>query len=80
MRLGSGMTQDQSANRTQGETHGKEQEPVEAAEHDTTQQEQARHEGEPAAQDPAAPDAEQEDSIRMARSPDAAFGQREDQA
>lgn len=80
MRFGDDMTHDQSANRTQGETHGREQEPVEAAEHDTTQKEQERHEGEPAAQDPAAPNAEQEDSIRMARSRDAAYGQREDQA
>ncbi len=74
------MTHDQSANRTQGETHGREQKPVEAAERDTTQQKQAEREGEPAEQDPAAPNAEQEDSIRMARSPDAAYGQREDQA
>ena len=74
------MTHDQSVNRTQGETHGQEQEPVEAAERDTTQREQALHEGEASTHDPAAPDAEQEDSIRMARSPDAGYGQREDQA
>ena len=74
------MTNDQSANRTQGETHGPEQQPVEATERDTTQQGQEAREGRPPTQDPAAPDAEQEDSIRMAESPDAAYGQREDQA
>jgi hypothetical protein len=74
------MTHDQSANRTQGETHGEEQEPVEATERDTTQKEQARREGEAPTHDPAAPDAEQEDSIRMAQSPDAIYGQREGQA
>jgi hypothetical protein len=74
------MTHDQNANRTQGETHGREQEPVEATERDTTQQEQAAREGQPPVHDPAAADAEQEDSIRMAQSPDAAYGQREDQA
>ncbi len=74
------MTNDQRANRTQGETHGQDQEPVQAAERDTTQSEQARQEGEAATHDPAAPDAEQEDSLRMAESPDAAYRQREDQA
>jgi hypothetical protein len=74
------MTHDQSANRTQGETHGEEQEPVETGERDATQQRQAAREGQEPTHDPAAPDAEQEDSLRMAQSPDAAYGQREGQA
>jgi hypothetical protein len=71
---------DRTGNRAQGETHGRAQEPVEAGEHDTVQQEQAEREGRPAGHDPTAPDAEVEDSLTMAHSPDAAYGQREDQA
>ncbi len=71
---------DRGSNRAQGETHGPEQEPIEAGERDTVQQGQAQREGRPASQDPATPDAEVEDSLTMAHSPDAAYGQREDQA
>lgn len=71
---------DRNANVAQGETHGREQEPVEAGDRDTNQDEQERREGRPAGHDPAAPDAEVEDSLRMAHSPDAAYGQREDDA
>jgi hypothetical protein len=39
------VSTDQSANRTQGETEGVEQEPTEAGEHDTTQRKQAEREG-----------------------------------
>jgi hypothetical protein len=74
------MEDDRNANVAQGETHGREQTPVEAGDRDTTQNEQERREGRPAGHDPAAPDAEVEDSLRMAHSPDAAYGQREDQA
>jgi hypothetical protein len=72
--------QDRNSNQTQGETHGRTQEPVEAGERDTTQQEQERKEGRQAGHDPAAPDAAVEDSLTMAHSPDAAYGQREGQA
>ena len=71
---------DRNSNQAQGETHGRAQEPVEAGERDTTRQEQEAREGRPAGHDPAAPDAEVEDSLTMAHSPDAAYGQREDQA
>lgn len=74
------MEDDRNANVTQGETHGRSQEPVEAGEHDTTQEEQERREGRPAGHDPAAPDADVEDSLSMAHSPDALYGQREDEA
>jgi hypothetical protein len=74
------MEDDRNANVTQGETLGREQEPVEAGERDTTQDEQERREGRADGHDPAAADAETEDSLRMAHSPDAAYGQREDQA
>ena len=74
------MDEDRNANQTQGETHGRTQEPVEAGDRDTTQQEQERKEGRPAGHDAAAADAEVEDSLTMAHSPDAAYGQREDQA
>jgi hypothetical protein len=74
------MDDDRNANVTQGETHGRQQEPVEAGERDTTQDEQERREGRPAGHDPTAADAEVEDSLRMAHSPDSAYGQREDQA
>jgi hypothetical protein len=70
---------DRGSNRAQGETHGQAQEPVEAGERDTVQQEQAQREGRPAGHDPSVPDAEVEDSLRMAHSPDATYGQREDQ-
>jgi hypothetical protein len=73
-------TDDHSAARTQGETHGQRQEPVEAGERDSTRREQERHDGRSAGHDPAAPDAAVEDSLTMAHSPDAAYGQREDQA
>jgi hypothetical protein len=43
-----GVSTDQSANRTQGETEGVEQEPTEAGEHDTTLRKQAEREGRPA--------------------------------
>ena len=71
---------DRSSNQAQGETHGQAQEPIEAGERDTAQQEQARREGRAGGHDPSAPDAEVEDSLTMAHSPDAAYGQREDQA
>jgi hypothetical protein len=74
------MDEDRNANQTQGETHGRAQQPVEAGDRDTTQKEQERKEGRPAGHDPATPDAEVEDSLTMAHSPDAAYGQREDQA
>lgn len=71
---------DRNSNQTQGETHGKAQQPVEAGDRDTTQREQERSEERPAAHDPAAPDAGVEDSLTMAHSPDAQYGQREGQA
>jgi hypothetical protein len=71
---------DQGSNQAQGETHGPDQEPVEAGDRDNVQREQAQREGRPAGQDPGSPDAEVEDSLTMAHSPDAAYGQREDQA
>lgn len=74
------MGEDRNSNQTQGETHGRTQEPVEAGDRDTTRQEQEAREGRSAGHDPAAPDAEVEDSLTMAHSPDAAYGQREDQA
>ncbi|HEX2194577.1 MAG TPA: hypothetical protein VHK63_06455 [Candidatus Limnocylindria bacterium] len=74
------MTSDQTSSRTTGETHGQEQEPVEAGERDTTQRDQAHGEGAPATQAPEQPDAQVEDSIRMAHSPDAAYGKQEGQA
>jgi hypothetical protein len=57
---------DRNSNQTRGETHGREQEPVEAGERDSTQQEQERKEGRPAGHDPAAPDAGVEDSLTRA--------------
>jgi len=74
------MQDDRNANVAQGETLGREQVPVEAGDRDTTQNEQERREGRTAGHDPAAPDAETEDSLRMAHSPDAIYGQREDHA
>jgi hypothetical protein len=74
------MTTDKNANRTDGETQGQQQRPVEAGDRDTTQQEQEQNEGRPAGHDPAAADAEVEDSLTMAHGPDTAYGQREDQA
>lgn len=74
------MDEDRNANQTQGETHGRTQEPVEAGDRDTVQREQEQKEGQPAGHDPVAADAEVEDSLTMAHSPDAAHGQREDQA
>lgn len=72
------MTTDRGASRTEGETHGPEQEPVVAGERDTIQQEQAQREGSAPLRDPAAPDADLEDSL--ATSPDAVYGQSEGQA
>jgi hypothetical protein len=74
------MDQDRNSSQAQGETHGRDQQPVEAGDRDTTQQEQERRAGRPARHDPAATDAEVEDSLTMAHSPDAAYGQREEQA
>jgi hypothetical protein len=71
---------DRRSNQAQGETPGKTQEPIEAGDRDTTQEDQARREGRNAGHDPAAPDAEVEDSLEMAHSPDATYGQREDDA
>ena len=64
--------------RATGETHGTEQEPVEAGERDTTQQEQAQSEGAPAEHDPATPTQRTQDAY--GQSPDTAYGQREGQA
>ncbi|HET7582428.1 MAG TPA: hypothetical protein VFL75_06725 [Candidatus Limnocylindria bacterium] len=73
-----GMSTDQGASRTDGETHGQSQEPVNAGERDATQREQAQNEGRAPIADPAAPDADREDSL--ATSPDATYGQAEGQA
>lgn len=67
-----GMTTDRSSNRTDGETHGREQQPVEAGARDTTQRDQARGENAPGAHDPARPDAALEDSLE--RAPDGQAG------
>jgi hypothetical protein len=64
--------------RTTGETHGTEQEPVEAGERDATQREQAANEGAPAEHDPSSPTQTTQDAY--GQSPDAAYGQREGQA
>ena len=72
------MSTDQSANRTDGETHGQSQEPVSAGDRDATQREQAQREGQAPIADPAARDADREDSL--ATSPDATYGQAEGQA
>ena len=61
--------------RTSGETMGADQRPTEPGDQDATQQEQARREGAPATHDPSQPD-----SDAFGQSPDAAYGQREDQA
>lgn len=74
------MDQDRNSNQAQGETHGREQQPVEAGVRDTTQGEQERDEGRNAGHDPARPDAGMEDSLTMAHSADAQYGQREGQA
>lgn len=74
------MNEDRNSNQAQGETHGRDQRPVEAGDRDTTQREQERNEGRSAGHDPAAPDAGVEDSLTMAHSPDAQYGQREGQA
>ena len=74
------MTEDRNANQARGETHGDQQEPVQAGDRDTTQREQARREDAPSGHDPAAPDAAVEDSLEMAHSPDATYGLREGQA
>jgi hypothetical protein len=71
------MTTDRNARRTDGETHGSDQEPVEAGERDTTQQRQHEQEGDPPLRDPASPDADAEDSL--ATRPDALYGQSEGQ-
>jgi hypothetical protein len=57
------MSEDRNSNQAQGETHGREQQPVEVGERDTTQQEQERSEGRSGGHDPAAPDADVEDSL-----------------
>ncbi|HET6380410.1 MAG TPA: hypothetical protein VFH63_05155 [candidate division Zixibacteria bacterium] len=72
------MTTDRNANRTDGETHGSEQEPVEAGERDTTQQRQHQREGSPPPRDPSQPDADAEDAL--ATSPDQRYGRSEGQA
>jgi hypothetical protein len=72
------MSTDQSANRTDGETIGQDQEPREAGQSDATQREQEQREGQAPIADPAAPDADREDSL--ATSPDATYGQAEGQA
>lgn len=72
------MTTDRSANRTDGETHGSDQQPVTAGERDGTQREQAAREGEEPVRDPSRPDADLEDSLAV--SPDATYGMREGQA
>ena len=66
------MSTDQSANRTQGETEGVEQQPTEAGEHDTTQRKHAEREGQAPISDPSNPQASNES---VATSPDAAYGQ-----
>jgi hypothetical protein len=71
---------DRNSNQTQGETHGGAQQPVEAGDRDTTQKKQERGEDRPAGHDPSAPDADVEDSLTMAHSSDAQYGQREGQA
>ncbi|HEX6129743.1 MAG TPA: hypothetical protein VF071_12045 [Candidatus Limnocylindria bacterium] len=65
------MDQDRNANQAQGETHGRRQEPVEAGDRDTTQQEQELKQGRPTGHDPAARDAKIEDSLAMAHRLDA---------
>jgi hypothetical protein len=80
MRRSERMNDDRNANVATGETHGPRQEPVEAGERDTTRQDQERREGRNDGHDPAARDAEVEDSLRMAHSPDATYRQREDDA
>jgi len=72
------MSTDQGANRADGETHGQSQEPVSAGERDATQREQAQKEGRAPIADPAAQDADREDSLTT--SPDATYGQAEGQA
>lgn len=69
----------QQPGRATGETHGAEQEPVEAGERDATQREQAMNEGAPAHHDPATPTQGTQDQA-YGQSPDAAYGQREGQA
>jgi hypothetical protein len=69
---------DRTANRASGETHGPEQEPVEAGDRDTTQRQQAARQDDAPGRDPSRPDADLEDSL--AASPDAVYGQREGQA
>ena len=64
--------------RATGETHGRQQEPVESGEHDGTQREQAADEGAPAEHDPSRPTQTTQDAY--GQSPDAAYGQREGQA
>ncbi|HEY7463512.1 MAG TPA: hypothetical protein VH987_03625 [Candidatus Limnocylindria bacterium] len=78
MPLTPGMSTDQSANRTDGETIGQDQEPREAGQSDATQREQEQREGQAPIADPTAQDADREDSL--ARSPDATYGQAEGQA
>lgn len=72
------MTTDRNARRTDGETHGPDQVPVEAGERDTTQQRQHEKEGRPPLRDPSKPDADAEDAL--ATEPDALYGQSEGQA
>jgi hypothetical protein len=72
-----GMSTDQSANRTTGETEGVEQQPTQAGEHDTTQRKQAEREGQAPISDPSKPQGTNEG---LAGSPDATYGQAEGQA
>jgi hypothetical protein len=55
-----GMTNDQGANRTTGETEGTAQESTDIVERDATQREQAAKEGQAPMKDPSRPDADRE--------------------
>lgn len=60
MQFRGGMTSDQGANRTTGETEGTAQESTDIVERDATQREQAAKEGQAPMKDPSRPDADPE--------------------